>query len=669
MLEVMKDAFHVATKKPLTWVALVAVPLIVACFGLLYFNTFMNPYDRMKSLPIAVVNEDAGAIVDGKMKNYGSELVDSICKNDSALWTVEDAQLVDDGLENSDYFLAVVIPEDFSKRVAAGQTGKPETAGISFYKNVRKNYMLSTLSNNIENALSNTVNEEVSAQYVSAYVEGLQSAGDGFAAAADGAQALSDGLQSAHNGAASLADGAVSIQNGTAALQSGTSSLSEGASKLNAQSATLTDGSTAVANGLAALADGSSAYAAALDDKAAALAAQMGGDADTASALAKQQLEAALKEYATNIVIAAKSGQDPTAVDSSAVQASAQSIANIAAATGAYEALCEASSGYTAIDSGISQLNAQYVTFNAGLIVYSQGVSQLADGASSAQSGATALVSGATQLKDGTDSLASGIQTAQSGSAELEQQLADGADTISDSLTGSVNELADYAMNPIDMQTDTYGNLPSFGYGFSPLFLTMCMWLGALIIFFVFSPYPSRAHIGASRFAAVFGRWPLYLCMSAAEAAVVCIGAVLSGLPCTDLGMLCLLFAVIAFSFMCIMQFFNLFDVAGKAIAVLLLILQLVCCSGTLPAELGTDFAVTAGPLMPFYYAIDAFREIMSGGVVTTALADMGMLLAFAAAFVALTLLAYPIGLKMKAKLDANAVEAITGKTLEEIGM
>ena len=207
MLEVMKDAFHVATKKPLTWVALVAVPLIVVCFGLLYFNTFMNPYDRMKSLPIAVVNEDAGAIVDGKMKNYGSELVDSICKNDSALWTVEDAQLVDDGLENSDYFLAVVIPEDFSKRVAAGQTGKPETAGISFYKNVRKNYMLSTLSNNLENALSNTVNEEVGAQYVSAYVEGLQSAGDGFAAAADGAQALSDGLQSAHNGAASLADG------------------------------------------------------------------------------------------------------------------------------------------------------------------------------------------------------------------------------------------------------------------------------------------------------------------------------------------------------------------------------------------------------------------------------------------------------------------------------
>ena len=43
MLDILKDAFKTAFNKPLTYAALVAIPLIVACFALLYFGTFMDP--------------------------------------------------------------------------------------------------------------------------------------------------------------------------------------------------------------------------------------------------------------------------------------------------------------------------------------------------------------------------------------------------------------------------------------------------------------------------------------------------------------------------------------------------------------------------------------------------------------------------------------------------
>ena len=81
--------------------AIIGIPIIVGVFALLYVNTFIDPFERMKSVPIAVISEDAGAYVDGEYKNYGDELVDSICENDSAKWTVEDASLIDDGLREA----------------------------------------------------------------------------------------------------------------------------------------------------------------------------------------------------------------------------------------------------------------------------------------------------------------------------------------------------------------------------------------------------------------------------------------------------------------------------------------------------------------------------------------------------------------------------------------
>jgi putative membrane protein len=60
MLDLFKDSFSTAFKKPLTWAAMVAIPLIVVLFGYLYATTFADPYERLKDIPVAVINLDAG---------------------------------------------------------------------------------------------------------------------------------------------------------------------------------------------------------------------------------------------------------------------------------------------------------------------------------------------------------------------------------------------------------------------------------------------------------------------------------------------------------------------------------------------------------------------------------------------------------------------------------
>lgn len=751
MLSVMKDAFGKAIRKPLTWIALVAIPVIVACFGLMYYGTFMDPFERMKSLPVAVINEDVGAQVDGESHNYGADLADSIMDNDKVKWVAEDASCAENGLENTDYFLAVVIPEDFSERVCAGQTSEPEQADITFYKNVRKNYTLSTMSSSIEAALRTTVNQKISEQYVMAYLEGLESAGEGMGAAAEGASALGEGIGGAQDGSAQLSDGASTLADGANTLEDGVGSLSSGAGQLASATGSLASGSNELASGLSDLASGAyalNAGVAAVSDGAALLAANgaalaagaesvgvgvsrlSAGSAAFQQALLQQQsalavpfggdpagalpglqaaYAAALQQYASDIAVAVKTGQDPAAVSSAALEQAAAQLAQASGASGAYTALDQVISGYESVGGGIEQLAGGYSDLAAGVTAYvaasnqlavgaqsaadgagqvsaasasaqqgagrlaagavsvDEGAGRLAAGAASAQSGAAQLASGASSLRDGAATLADGLQDAQDGTGQLASSLSEGQQTVSDALTESPADLAKYAAEPVTVTDNAYGNLDKFGYGFAPLFLSLSLWLGALLIFFILDPFPSREHLGASRFAAVFGRWPAYLVFSAAEGAVVFSGSLVLGLPLTSVGVFALVIGVVCFSFMCILQLLNLFDTPGKAVGVLLVVFQLVCCSGTLPAELGSDFAVAAGPCLPFYYSIDALREVLSGGVFSTVFADLGTLLLFAVAAVALSLLTYPRALALKRKRDAAMVESITGKSLAEI--
>lgn len=657
MLDILKDAFKTAFRKPFTYVALVAIPLIVACFGLLYFGTFMDPYERMKDLPIAVINQDEGCTMDGEERNFGNELVENITDNDSAKWTIEDASLLDQGLENTDYFLAVVIPQDFSQRVAAGETKEPEQANITFFKNVRKNYMLSTLSSRVESALGETVKQKITEQYTKAYLDGLVSAKDGLSEATDGSQQLNDGIDEAADGSSTITENLGTLKAGSETLGDGLGQLESGLSQMNSSGSELVSGSASVKEGIAQLAEGSSTFQSTVEGKAASIASAYGGDPADAIPALKQSYAAALKEYTTQVVIATKQGQDPSQVSTAEVSAAAEKLATASSQAGAYQALATVGEGYSQIDAGIDSLNSQYATLDSGISAYTQATAQLAAGAQSAKEGSASLTEGAAQLQEGSQTLTEGLQSASEGNTDLTDALAEGSQTIEDSLTDTTENLASYTANPTEMQDSTYGDLDKFGYGFAPLFLTLCLWLGSLMIFFIFSTFPSNREFAEKRFSAVIGRWPLYLVLTVLEVATAYVGARALGLPSTNPAMMALLLLVIGVSFMLIMQLFNLFDIPGKALCVLLVIVQLVFCSGTMPAQLGSDVAVAVGPYLPFYYAIDGIREVMSGGNMAVVASDMQVLLLFAAGAVALSLLAYPAAVKMKMRNDRAALQ------------
>lgn len=684
IVPVLRDAFATARRNPLTYVGLVAVPLIVALFGLLYVNVFMDPYEKMRELPVAVVNLDEGVPVDDAWKNYGDELVEAIQEDDSALWTTEGPELIESGIENSEYYMAVVIPADFSERVAAGQTSSPETARITFFSNMRKNFMLSTLSSKMETALHETVNAKIGAQYGEALAEGLYDAEEGFSDAVDGAGQLKDGASELAEGISALSDGAGELGRGTDELTEGLGKLASGLDELDrklggSDSTTLLGAASSVEAGAEELKEGIGAAREASSAVAVGTQTINSGLADVENA--SRNLESGIAEIAAGW----KAGALPAEAAMAAIEANLLPAAESHALSGGISRARAAlggsggsgdgniASALRAIEAGLAHAEEAlgdsetpgtllFGTHSVadGIESVGNAVEGAATGAHQLQEGGLSLTDGASSLNSGANKLYSGAMELDEGVASLQGGLAEGHAAIDEALTATPTEYGDYLVAPVEMEESVFGGLDAFGYGFAPLFLTLCLWLGSLLLFFIFDPFPSKNMEYAGRFAAVFGRWPLYLILVALNVAAATVGAGLSGVPNVVSGQFLLFLVCVGFSFFCILQLFSLFDIPGKALAIVILIVQVACCSGTFPSVLGAGFASGISPFLPFTYAIDGIRACMSGVDPGAILADEATLMLFALASTLASVALYPLALKMKQKRDAATIKALT---------
>ncbi|MDR4886173.1 YhgE/Pip family protein [Fredinandcohnia sp. QZ13] len=94
-------------------VAALLVPIVYA--GILLSATW-GPYDHLSNLPVAVVNNDNGAVSGDEPLNVGAELVDELKAGEDLGGHFVTSTEAMKGLQNNDYYMFIVIPEDFSQR-------------------------------------------------------------------------------------------------------------------------------------------------------------------------------------------------------------------------------------------------------------------------------------------------------------------------------------------------------------------------------------------------------------------------------------------------------------------------------------------------------------------------------------------------------------------------
>ncbi|WP_336825119.1 YhgE/Pip domain-containing protein [Sporosarcina sp. USHLN248] len=98
-----------------------------------------DPYGRTRQLPVAVVNEDVGANVRGEDIEAGKQLVDTLQDNHDMKWIFTSRQKAMEEIENGNYFAVMIIPHDFSEKLGSVVSDHPQKAKIEYYVNEKIN--------------------------------------------------------------------------------------------------------------------------------------------------------------------------------------------------------------------------------------------------------------------------------------------------------------------------------------------------------------------------------------------------------------------------------------------------------------------------------------------------------------------------------------------------
>lgn len=138
---------------------LVVLPSLYAWFNI---EASWDPYGQTDQIPIAVVNEDKGAMVRDEKIDVGDEIVESLKGNDSMSWRFVDYDTAMKKVDQGKYFAAIVIPKDFSENLSTVVESKQEQAQIDYYVNEKIN----AISPKITGKGASVIVDEVSGKFI-----------------------------------------------------------------------------------------------------------------------------------------------------------------------------------------------------------------------------------------------------------------------------------------------------------------------------------------------------------------------------------------------------------------------------------------------------------------------------------------------------------------------
>lgn len=421
-----------------------AVIIIPAIYTTLFLGSMWDPYGNVGKLPVAVVNHDRPAVLDGRALHIGKDLAEELKGNDSLDFCFPSEEDAEKGLETGRYYMVITIPEDFSENAAALTAPSPEKMVLQFKTNPGTNYIASKMGETAMKELKNSIREEVTRSYAQVMIDKAAEAADGVAQAVDGIQNLDAGASSLAGGIAEAGEGGGKLASGTAAADESMVSLSKGLSVLEEKTSGLPAAASALDEGAGALTDGAQSISQGLDTLSSGVSDLQEG-ADTLSAglnavtgeegARSAQLRsgaAALRDALGAIVSTMSAGDSRSA-------ATADSSAAAAADSGSGDTADIGPADITvSIPGDLSGLIAELSAVQQQAAALSQGIDAYTAGADAAADAGLQLAAGVTQLRAGVDSLKSGMSDLNGGIISLRSgtsSLAESAPALTEGIT------------------------------------------------------------------------------------------------------------------------------------------------------------------------------------------------------------------------------------------
>lgn len=516
---------------PVACIILAGVCILPALYAWYTIETMWDPYANTGSIKVAVVNEDKGADSSSTGKiNIGQEVVDELHDDHQLDWQFVSKDKAMDGVYSSEYYAALIFPENFSEDFISVFSGNFTQPKIEYYVNEKLSGSGTKVTDSAASRIETTIDESFVSQVSDKVVEIAQRTGGAVHDKSEQSTSLlSHSVEEARNAIGQnrtmVNDLTPTIDSSIRSVDSSNDLLKKLVASLPALDTRLDSASTSLEN-----------IRKTLNDYSATLSAKV-----TESALA-------LTQAAVDINLA-----------------SAQIAGDIQTAK-------------ANVDTALAEAR-ELVSYNNQLLE---------------------------ALENNLESTYTDLRSLQNSASFKE---------LTTLLGMNPDDVSSFMSSPVKLDTVTLYPVNPYGSGIAPFFSNLALWVCGFILMAIVRLRVDP--VGLPRFSATqayFGRWLFYVSIGIIQSLIICIGDLVLGIQCENPA------AFIGAGVLAGFVYVNLLYALaysmrhiGKALAVVLLVLQIPGSSGMFPVEMMPEFYQVLNPLLPFTYSIDAMREAIGG--------------------------------------------------------
>nr|WP_276208320.1 YhgE/Pip family protein [Fictibacillus barbaricus] len=184
--------------------------------------------------------------------------------------------------------------------------------------------------------------------------------------------------------------------------------------------------------------------------------------------------------------------------------------------------------------------------------------------------------------------------------------------------------------NPVSVKTKSFSDVPNYGTGFAPYFLSLGLFVGALLMSIVF-PLRDKAGEPRSGFSWFAGKFTFLAAVGVIQA-LIADAVLLLGLDIevSNLTAFIGLSIITSLTFLALIQLLvTVLGDPGRFVAIIILILQLTTSAGTFPLELIPNGLQVFNAWLPMTYSVSGFKAVISSGDMSSFTQNMWVLVGF----------------------------------------
>ena len=663
-------------RNPVALVVTIGVAVLPSLYAWFNIMALWDPYSNAKNLPVAVVSMDRGAQSPqtGRI-NAGRSVIQELRANKSLGWQfMDDDQRAIEEVHSGQCYAAIIIPERFSADLVGIVEGTGNRPALNYYVNEKKNAIAPKVTDTGASTIDQEINT-VFVSAVSDALAGkvLQTAGDAQGAAEQSRSQvvgdLGEIIDQLDRTDGQLGRIGSTMGQARQTVASSRSDIKDLQSQISATQATLSkaqdhmtrtrDDSLRFSSALnQALADGSVRLSSAVTDVntvAGGITADLNATQDKvdrvnsglgqlvdANGKAVDRLQSGLDQSGLHpgdpayesiqrqIDDLKKTNQQQKASldafkknSSTALNSGKQAASDLSSAmtdTGdtGIKALTTASQGLTGTTmpnllTGLDNLNASNGSLQGALSSLSTTAAQtdaLLDQLDStigqAQSTLSATRASLVTVRSDLEGVRTDVAALGSSAAW---------NRMSQTLGLSPESFGKAMSSPVKLASHTVYPVSNYGSSVAPFYTNLALWVGGFILIAIYKLEVDKEGIRkCTATQAYLGRWLLLVFVGFFQALIATVGDLMLGIQCQQPALFVL--AGVFASFVYINIIYALaasFRHIGKALAVVLVILQIPGSSGMYPIEMMPDFFRNLNPWLPFTYGINAMRETIGG--------------------------------------------------------